>query len=87
MNRTSNNNEIGHEIGRKIEQEIEQKFGQKMAQEISHEIGQETDLKSDILAWVSCVSGGKGERRKPKRDRPSFLFSPSRLPHLKSPLP
>ena len=35
---------------------------------------------------------GKGERWKRKRERcdgekPSFLFSPSPLPHLKSPLP
>ena len=55
MNRTSNNNEIGHEIGQKIEQEIGQKFGQKIAQEISHEIGQlkrtsnrTGEIKSDI---------------------------------------
>ena len=45
----------------------------------------------NLLAWVSGVSGGKGERWKRKRERaegekPSFLFSPSPLPHLKSPL-
>ena len=45
----------------------------------------------NLLAWVSGVSGGKGERWKRKRERaegekPSFLFSPSPVPHLKSPL-
>ena len=41
------------------------------------------------VAWVSGVSGGKGERWKRKRERAEGekLFSPFPLPHLKSPLP
>ena len=43
------------------------------------------------LAWVSGVSGEKGkngsEKGREVKERNSFLFSPSPLPHLKSPLP
>ena len=42
------------------------------------------------LAWVSGVSGGKGERWKRKRERAEgeeLSSPPSPLPHQKSPLP